>query len=253
MIRRLARIILMVTALICFVAVPVLAYTYSVSIQVHETGGHNYTYLPYIVDIDNDYLADNYFISASGLDTKILQGTTELQHMLADDKLLVVLPSLGANSISNLKYTLGEEPLDSFPIIVGHDGYITIADANIPEFGNAFQITIRGYINTTADGSKNIAFKDLAFKIWVSGEDEISASIYHSGGWTDIVVVATDVPDGLYTITVIADAVYMYLYVGTTLKDTETLSGAGVDNNGSAWYFMQNNVMPYAEYIKIYP
>jgi len=64
------------------------AYTYYATVQVQETGGNSYSYLPIITDIDNDHLADNGYMSLTGLDTRVLAGSTELKHLVADDKVL---------------------------------------------------------------------------------------------------------------------------------------------------------------------
>ena len=50
------------------------AYSYYATVQVQETGGNSYDYLPVIVDNDNDYLADNGYMSLTGLDTRVLSG-----------------------------------------------------------------------------------------------------------------------------------------------------------------------------------
>jgi len=125
------------------------AYSYYATVQVQETSGNSYSYLPIIAAVDNDHLADNGYISLTGLDTRVLSGSTELKHMVADDKTLFVAPSVGANSTGNYKYTLGNDLLSSFPIVVGRDGYITISNDADLEPGSNFEIEQKGYVDTS--------------------------------------------------------------------------------------------------------
>jgi len=154
------------------------AYTYYANIQVQETDGNSYTYLPIIADVDNDYLSDNGYISLTGLDTRVLAGSTELKHLVVDDSVLFVAPTVGANSTGNYKYTLNNtEDLDSFPIIMGYDGYVTISDNATLELGDDFEIEFDGYVDTSSGADKNLVHKEDAFKAWVSDSGEISAAV----------------------------------------------------------------------------
>lgn len=148
-------VLLAFIALVLLVQPVFAAYSYFANIQVQETGGNNYSYLPIIANIDNDYLADNGYISLTGLDTRVLSGGTELKHMLADGKVLFVAPSVGANSTGNYKYTLNNTSnLSSFPIVTGYSGgYLTISNAAALELGNNFIIEQKGYVNTGYDAS----------------------------------------------------------------------------------------------------
>jgi hypothetical protein len=157
------------------------AYSYYATIQVQETGGNDYDYLPLIADIDNDYLADNGYMSLTGLDTRILSGSTELSHLIADDKVLFAIPSVGANSTGNYRYTLGNSLLSSLPIVVGHDGYLTIPDDEPDDFlelGNDFEIELEGFIDTSQ--SSNIVSKLQAFAVRTSSEDIIAGTLSDS-------------------------------------------------------------------------
>lgn len=154
------------------------AYSYYANVQIQETGGNSYTYLPVIVDVDNDYLSSNGYISPTGLDTRILSGGTELKHLVADDKTLFVAPSVGANSTGNYRYTLGNSLLSSFPVITGHDGYVTIADDEPDDFlelDDNFEIEVSGYIDTSAGADKNVIRKTDAFYEYVNGDGTITA------------------------------------------------------------------------------
>jgi len=182
------------------------AYSYYVTIQVQETNGTDYDYLPIMANVDNDHLANNGYMSITGLDTRILSGSTELEHMVTDDKVLFVPPSTDGNGTSNYKYTLGNSLLSDFPIIVGDGGYITVSDDATLELGNDFEIEVSGWVDTDSGIGKNIVYKEDAFWVRVSDIDDgtIESVIYDytdpidvtpgAGIWTDIDVSAY-VPD----------------------------------------------------------
>jgi len=213
------------------------AYSYYVTIQVQETNGTGYDYLPIMADVDNDHLADNGYMSLTGLDTRILSGSTELEHMVADDKVLFVPPSTDGNGTSNYKYTLGNSLLSDFPIIVGDGGYITVSDDASLELGNDFEIEISGYMDTDADSNKNLVYKEDAFWTRVSDIDDgiIESVIYDytdpidvtpaTGAWNDVDVSAY-VPDE-------ATGVIVHLYSPAT-------NPVNVRKNGSTDNRLQN-------------
>ena len=181
--RILGTILLALTLLVLASGTVLAAYSYYATVQVQETGGINsYDYLPIIVDIDNDYLANNGYMSLTGLDTKVLSGSTPLKHMVADDKTLFVAPSVEADSTGNYKYTLGNSPLDSFPVIVGEDGYVTITDDDTLDGGvggmDDFEFEQKGYVNTTSGSDKNLIYKEDAFRNYVSDANEITSGIH---------------------------------------------------------------------------
>ncbi|WP_149867358.1 hypothetical protein [Dehalococcoides mccartyi] len=53
-------------------------------------------------------------------------------------------------------------------------------DASL-ELGNNFIIEQEGYINTDASSDKNLVYKEGAFRSYVSGDNEITSSIYGLG------------------------------------------------------------------------
>jgi len=161
------------------------AFSYYANIQVQETSGNPYDYLPIIAAVDNDYLADNGYIGITGLDTRVLSGSTPLKHLVADDKVLFVSPLVGSNSTGNYKYTLGNtEDLDSFPVVVGYDGYLTVPSGigDDMQLGDDFEIEFDGYVDTDSGSDKNLVYKEDAFRAWVSDSEEISTSISISSG-----------------------------------------------------------------------
>jgi len=160
------------------------AYSYYANIQVSETNGNSYDYLPVIVDVDNDYLSDNGYISLTGLDTRILSGSAELEHLVADDKVLFVAPSVGADSRDNYRYTLGNTDLDDFPIITGYDGYITVSDSATLEFGSDFESEFKGWVDTSAGSDKNLIYKEDAFQTYISGASDVTSRVLKTDSMT---------------------------------------------------------------------
>lgn len=177
------------------------AYSYYATVQVQETGSNSYDYLPFITDIDNDYLADNGYISLTGLDTRILSGSTELEHLVVDDKVLFIIPSVEADSTGNYRYTLGNSLQGDFPIITGVDGYITIADDANLELADDFELEWDGYVDTTYEAYKRLIYKPGAIEVSITAAEEITSGIISSedridvtpaasGAWTDVDVSA---------------------------------------------------------------
>lgn len=184
--KRLLKSLTLALVAVVLISSAVLAYSYSASIIVTESGSDSYGMLPIIVSVNNTYLADNNFISASGLDTRVLKSSTELPHMLADNKTLFASP-ISASTQEGFTYTLGNSNLTSFPIITGYGGYITTADNSSLEPGNNFTWTIDGYINTDTGTDKNLVYKSGAFRTYVSPtvSGNITASILSSATSTE--------------------------------------------------------------------
>ena len=166
-----------------------MAATFYMPILITESDGNDYTMLPIIADIDNDYLADNGFISATGLDTRVTFGDSTLNHMVADDKLLFVA-DIAASSNNSLEYSFWNSALTSFPVVMGYDGYAYKTDDAALEPADNFEIEISGYIDTSIGASKRLVYKPAAFELYVSGEEEITAAILSASytspdGFTD--------------------------------------------------------------------
>lgn len=121
--RLLGVLIGLVTTLV--VTVSVLAASYSAPLVLTESLGTDYDMLAANVTMDIDGLADLGMLSTTGLDTRILYGTSELPHLLTEDKALFVLPVAG-NTQYPLTFTTGNDALSYFDIITGPGGYVTV-------------------------------------------------------------------------------------------------------------------------------
>ena len=160
-----------------FVAGPVLAAAYSAPFTVIESNSNDYTILPVSVSVGNQWLADNGFMDADGLDTRIQTlGGYEYPHLVVDDRTLAALPVL-ADTQTNLYFTTDNSSLTDMPIIVGYNGRVAITDVAPLELGNNFEVEIDGYIDTSSGSNKNLVYKREAIRTYISAASEITAEI----------------------------------------------------------------------------
>lgn len=161
--------------LIISLVIPIIGTSsYTGIITVANTSVTSYTNQPINMSMDITALASNYWISSTGLDTRVRSSNTELPHMLANDKLLFV-SDINASQSKQLKFSTGNTPLESFPIIVGDGGYITISDNANLELGNRFNVEWAGMITSGTTGL--LVGKGLAFVCTVSNGNANAAII----------------------------------------------------------------------------
>lgn len=203
---------LLAVILVLLVALPVAAASYSAPVTVTEGGTASYNMLPVVVSIDNQDLADLNIMSSTGLDTRVLQGVTELPHMVVNNTVLFVLP-ITQGAQYPLEYTFGNDPLTSFPVITGDGGNVTISDHADLELGNNFSIGFEGWVDTTLAGDdiypavvgtatstedsqvtshdvslpSNIVSGDLLLMFFACLDPEFSTpTLTWPGGWTEL-------------------------------------------------------------------
>jgi len=154
------------------------SYTSYIPITVSENASTSHTYLPVIASVNNTYLADNGYINSTGLDTRVTESGTTLEHLVTDNKTLFVLPSLSADGSAVARYELNwDSDLDSMPVIVGNDGYVTVTDDAALEPGDNFTVELKGWVDTS-NTNGILARKPSAFAIWESSSSNISSSIF---------------------------------------------------------------------------
>jgi hypothetical protein len=172
------RIPVLLLLLLLLIGVPVFAATYEtyIPITVTESDDNSYAYLPVIATVNNTYLMDNGYIPVtSGLGTRVLQSGIALKHMVTDNTTLFVLPEVNAGQSYTTRYALDySDNLTSMPVIVGYDGYVTIADDAALEPGDNFTVKQTGWIDTTAVGA-NLTVKLDAFRLYVAASGNITA------------------------------------------------------------------------------
>lgn len=155
--------------------------TYTATYVVTEENGNDYDMLAVTEAVDNQWLADNGFIQADALGTRIqtLAGAVK-PHMVVDDRTQSAIP-VPADSQTNLYFTTGNSDLDAMDIIPGYDGYITITDDAEIESGDGFEYYIDdGYIDTDSGSDKNLLDKDNCIRTFVNGstDEEIDTEIW---------------------------------------------------------------------------
>ncbi len=159
---------------VALVAIPVLA-SYYANLTATEANGNDYDQLGMQFSLDVDYLADNGYITATGLDTRVTSGGTTLPHMMVDDRVLFT-SDLEAYGSVNLLFETGNTALSNFDIVVGNGGYVTVADHANLELGNNFEIEFDGYVDTGVAG--DLISKTDSFDVTTDGAGHVTAAIY---------------------------------------------------------------------------
>lgn len=166
------------------IAVPIFAASYRASYIITETNGTSYEMLPVIKAANTTWLVDNGYMDTDALDTRVeTLGGIAQPHLVTDDSILTAYPVSG-DSQTNLYFTTGNTPLTSMDIIVGNGGYVTITDAAALEFGNNFEVELKGYFNTSSSGMYYFN-KSSAFSIFSGSVGNIvSAIVVAAPTWT---------------------------------------------------------------------
>lgn len=165
LIRKLNWALVIAVLLISVWAIPTLAVSFIAYITLTNNSAVTYNSTPFILSMDNEWIAANGYCASSMLDVRITDSSGNVLPMMpADDKTLFVAPSIPANAISSLIWSSGNSSLTSHDIIVGYGGYITVADNSSLELSNNFAITITdAYFHTSsAYVDSNILYKQDA-------------------------------------------------------------------------------------------
>lgn len=166
---------------ILLVATPVFAYLYRAPLTIVESNGTAYSMLPWMVRANNQWMADNGFMEADALDTRVQTlGGLNKPHMVTGVRTLSAVPVL-ANSQTNLYFVTGESDLSGLDVIIGYDGYVTIPDDASIELGNNFEVEWKGWIDTSSGSDKNLVYKEYALKTRISAGGSISSVVATSG------------------------------------------------------------------------
>jgi len=169
------------------IGITVLAAAYSAPLTITETNGTAYDMLPVIADAPVQWMVDNDYMDADGLDTLVeTAGGVTKPHMVADDKVLTATAT-PANSQTNLVFSTENTPLSSMDIITGYDGCITIPDDATLELGSDFEIERSGYVDTDAGSDKNLVFKDDACRTYIDGATNVTSTIDYGSPYFPVV------------------------------------------------------------------
>lgn len=244
--KRIVLALLAVLIIGILVAAPVLAAGYTYDITLSETAGNGYAQAPWISMVNNLGLVSQGYLSSTGLDAVGKDGDTVLPTLIADDKVLFV-DNLNANQSKTVKYTMGNTPLASMPIILGYDGFITMPYNAALVLGEDFNVAISGYIDTTAGVDKYIRNEpdSLTLKVSDTTNGTIILTATNEGGASPVSV--TGIPSGHYVITCTLYLGVLTLDVGGTANSISF--GASPANNMTTVIWDENNTMSYIDYI----
>lgn len=163
MYKRILSILLVVLVLLASASGIILAqasWAYKFPTIIQDTSATTRTYLPVDLGYSGQALIDAGYITSSGLATNMQDGATNRKYMLSTTKALTVVPNLPANGqITHDLYTgsysaPGVPTQTVFPVIVGHNGSVTTADAPALEPANNVSIVHNGGVDTTAGNNK---------------------------------------------------------------------------------------------------
>lgn len=244
----------MIGAAVLVLGIPVLADSYSgyIPIAVTEYGGTSRAHgVPVLVDLNIQGLVDLGYLDSTGRDTRMREADYGRPYTLETSRVGLVVYTLTEYQSATLNLYTDYDPVADFDLVVGPTGYVTIAYHADLEFGDAFEIDLKGFIDTSAGADKNLVLKDTAFRIYISAEDAITASIYNVN-WTTTFVTAPGIVSGIHRVRVVGDGIDMYLYV-----DEDEIGDIAVvavpDVPGTDWILMQNSSLLSLEFLKVSP
>jgi hypothetical protein len=233
------------------VAAPALAYLYRAKYTITESLGTDYDMVAVVTaNVSNQFMADNGFMAVTANDTRVeTLGGAVRPHMVSANRTLTAI-AIPAHSQTNLYFTTGNSALAVMDVIVGNNGYITIADHSDIELGNSFEIDMKGYylMSTSNPSTDNFIIKTSSFRLWNSSNGEMAANII--GGPTCTV---SGLAGGVYRVVTDYDAVTFRLFVydnDDVLLGSDSVAWSGtVTDNANDWTIMQRLV--YMDYLKV--
>lgn len=258
MVRRIIQIGLIAMVGLLVVATPVYAIINAAFVAdlVTINAGTATTNVAAVCDINTQALIDGKYVTADLKNTAVQgPGDIDVPYMpgVGTNPWVYFVSDIGASEQKCYSFYAGGTVTQNTFAYFPASGGMTVADDDSIELGNNFEVEFQGFVDTSAGTNKDLVFKDLAFRVWVNGEGEISASIYKDGGWTACVVTATNILSNVHFIEVTADVQDLKLYINGNLKDTEVLGGTiSVPDNTNGWSFATNGSMLYLEFLKIW-
>lgn len=226
-------------------------WEYKFPIAIQDTFGTARTYYPVLFDFGGQSLVDSGKIAASGLDTNMQIGGSDIKYMVSTANITAVLPSLPSGGVVTTDlYTGYAPPQTTFPVIVGSSGNVTIPDRVAIRLGDDFAVVQKGWLVATAGTDKDLAIKEDAFDFSLSAAGTVTATVDPTGA--AVSVSKAGLTSGEYEFVVSANVTDLCLWVNGVLEDTTPLGGASVPGNVNAWVLIRNNVMPYMDYFKIW-
>ena len=163
---------------------PVLAssWNYYFPITITDTSGVGRTNVPVLVGMTGaNILASGYLTTTNATDTNVQLGSISEPFMMSTAEVPMIVPNLPAYSSVTQNFYMGYSPVQSnFPIITGHNGYITTGTAANLDIGNSGNFTLSGYFNSALTG--NLAQKLGAMVLSGNGDGTVKFGVATNGG-----------------------------------------------------------------------
>ena len=217
---RVVRPLILVFAVLLGIPAIVAGVSYTATITTINTSlTADYTMLAVRTLADIRSLVSAAFISASGLDTRVMESGTAIPHVLAGDRIMFAT-EMPHSTVKTLQFTTGNSALSAFYTIPGYGGSIlTLDDADI-ELGETFRVEVSGYFDTSAVA--NIVYKQDSFRIYVQAAGNVRAAILSAGDVEDYAVDAA-VASGEHDIIVQVVDGYLLISVDGVQQDSALL------------------------------
>ena len=223
----------------------VLAASFQWNVNVTNSTSTAYSNVPFTAPISTAAWISSNYIQSTGLDVKVMDGTTALPTEVTDTGLWWV-GNISKNTTKTFTLSTGNTPATSMPIIVGNGGQITTPYTSALDLGAVFEIDINAYLNLSVNGTI-VQFGDVGFITTAS--HNIDGELDDTGAEADFVISGSGMTSGVYDITLTGDGSHYTLAVGShTDVKTET---DGFPVSGTNWTWDENDCMPYINYVKI--
>lgn len=131
------------------------SWSYYVEFTVSDNSSTDRTNLPVIVPIRTQNSINAGYLDSSGNQTNVREGSYDRNYGVSGNVTLFI-PSLLANQSRTYRFYTNFVTAVTHKIITGVGGYITIGDSANLEWGNSGNVSLSGFIDTTAGANKYI-------------------------------------------------------------------------------------------------
>ena len=163
------------------ILIPIIAqastFNYEGAIRVYNNGTEEYTYMPLLASINNTQMINLAMMSATGMDTNLEEGSSNIVYSVADVRLGMYLASLTSGQTRNYSYQMGYSPAKTtIPILVGRGGYVELADVAGMKAGDIYGFILDGMFDTRAEAGSGV-YKPESFVVYSPSVGQIRASM----------------------------------------------------------------------------
>lgn len=237
--KRIIRGVLIGALIVVVATIPILAQYY-IFLDVTESDGTSYTFLPIMATLNTTHLISEGYIASNGSDTRVTDlEYAVLPHLWADDRVLWCGNVTGSATTQFILWT-EQDTISSFPVITGYGGYVVTSDNATIEMGDIYMIQYVGYLDMSQT-TGSVFWKEGACSLNRTGTQELTYSVV--GGNS---LVASSLPSGYHTVAIYNDGVNMWIDVDGTQVDINPASA--VPDTANDWYLFMNYISPYVYY-----